>query len=245
MSASFTLVGGLAFAAAPSVRSAPRITRPRAREDGPLANPVIVVALASMTALGLADGALTLGLTARASHFGAPAASGAFLGMLSIGSVIGGLLHGSRSWRWSAWWRFRTLLACTAVLVLPLCLARNIPSTLLLAGVAGLAISALMSCQFALVHEATIQENTAEAFTWNTAALVVGIALGTFLGGLMVSPIGLSGPFLLSSTACVVACGITLLALRYRGTTVRRAADGIDGEMTIAAAAGVVDGDFR
>lgn len=204
-----TAVGGLWFASTPAVRAAPGETLARNTRSRTLATPTMLTLLSAMACTGIGNGAIALGLVALASHLGAPAVSGALLAMLSVGSVSGGLVHGARAWSWPTWWRFRALLAAAAVLALPLCLASTIPVAFGLSAVAGLAWAALMSCQFALVNSAATPERAAEAFTWNTSALVVGIGVGTFLAGVVVGPVGSRGAFALSAAACLAACAAT------------------------------------
>jgi predicted MFS family arabinose efflux permease len=53
-----------------------------------------------------------------------------------------------------------------------------------------------------------------EAFSWISSALVGGIAAGSAIGGAVVGPVGVAGPFLIACTLSVLGA---LLALRFRG----------------------------
>jgi predicted MFS family arabinose efflux permease len=162
-----------------------------------------------MALAGIGNGALALGLPALASHLGVRAASGPLLAMLSLGSLGGGLIHGGRSWRAPARSRYRALLGLAGVLALPVAAAPNVPVALLLSAVAGVPWAAMMSCQFSLVNTVAHPGTATEAFAWNTSALVIGIAAGTALAGVLVDAIGVSGPVILNCVACLAAWGMT------------------------------------
>jgi MFS family permease len=209
LAALFTLVGGLWFATAPTLR-AQRPTRSRAHPGVKVLDGFgLVAVLVAMALAGVGNGALALGLPALASHLGVRTASGPLLAMLSLGSLAGGLVHGGRAWSTPARSRYRALLGLSGVLALPVAVAPNVPVALLLSGVAGVPWAAMMSCQFALVNTVAHTGTATEAFAWNTSALVIGIAGGTAVAGVLVDAIGASGPFLLNCAACLAACGVT------------------------------------
>jgi MFS family permease len=209
LAALFTLVGGLWFATAPTLR-AQRPTRSRAHPgEKVLGSFGLVAVLVAMALAGIGNGALALGLPALASHLGVRAASGPLLAMLSLGSLGGGLIHGGRSWRAPARSRYRALLGLAGVLALPVAAAPNVPVALLLSAVAGVPWAAMMSCQFSLVNTVAHPGTATEAFAWNTSALVIGIAAGTALAGVLVDAIGVSGPVILNCVACLAAWGMT------------------------------------
>ena len=209
LAALFTLVGGLWFATAPTLR-AQRPTRSRAHPgERVLGSLGLVAMLVAMALAGVGNGALALGLPALASHLGVRTASGPLLAMLSLGSLAGGLLHGGRTWRIPAQMRYQLLLGLAGVLALPVAVAPDVPVALVLSAVAGAPWAAMMSCQFSLVNTVAHAGTATEAFAWNTSALVVGIAVGTAVAGILVDAIGVSGPFILNGLACLAAWGMT------------------------------------
>jgi MFS family permease len=209
LAALFTLVGGLWFATA-SVLRAQRPTRPRTHQnENVLDSPGIVAILLAMALAGVGNGALALGLPALATHLGVSAASGPLLAMLSLGSLAGGLVHGGRVWRAPAQTRYRALAGLAGLLALPVVAAPNVAVALLLSAVAGMPWAAMMSCQFSLLNTVARPGTTTHAFTWNTSALVVGIAAGTALAGVLVDATGVAGPFILTCMVCLAAYGTT------------------------------------
>jgi predicted MFS family arabinose efflux permease len=100
---------------------------------------------------------------------------------------------------------------CTA----PLIVARSIPAGVVGALLAGLMIAPLFSCQYALVGRAVTPGSETEAFTWVSAALVGGLAVGSALGGAAIAPVGESAPFVLSCLASLLAAA-TAAGVRRR-----------------------------
>jgi predicted MFS family arabinose efflux permease len=132
-------------------------------------------------------------------------ASGLLLALWSVGSMTGGLWYGSRTWRSPLEVRYRVLLVLAVVCTVPLIAARSIPVGIVCSLLAGLTIAPVFSCQYALVGRAVNRGSQTEAFTWVTAALVAGIAVGAAAGGAVISSEGVGAPFVLSCLATTVA----------------------------------------
>jgi MFS family permease len=166
----------------------------------------------ALTGFGL--GSVEVGLPSLALHAGSRSASGLLLALWSLGSMLGGLWFGSRSWRSSLSARYRTLLLTAMALTAPLILARSIPAGALCALLAGLAIAPLFACQYALVARTVSEGSETEAFTWVTSALVGGIAAGSAAAGGAISAGGVGAPFALACLATLVAAVIALASRR-------------------------------
>jgi predicted MFS family arabinose efflux permease len=124
--------------------------------------------------------------------------------------MIGGLWFGGRAWRTSLWTRYVVLLLLAVVFTSPLILAHSIAAGALCTVFSGLTIAPVFSCQYALVGHAVTPGTETEAFTWVTAALVTGIAVGSAAGGGLVSAAGVSAAFVFAvgATACAAAMGL-------------------------------------
>jgi predicted MFS family arabinose efflux permease len=134
--------------------------------------------------------------------------------------MIGGLWYGSLAWSTSLLGRYRMLLAAAVLCTAPLIAARSIAEGVACSLLAGLTISPVFSCQYALVGHAVAPGSETEAFTWSTAALIGGVAAGSAIGGALVRPAGVSGPFGLSCAATLLAAA---LAMGFRVRTRRTA----------------------
>ena len=178
-----------------------------------LSNPALRVLLAPMALMGMALGAIDVGLPSLALHAGSPPSSGLLLALWSAGSLSGGLWYGSRSWRSPLAARYRVLTVATVISTVPLIAARTIPEGLVAALLAGVTVAPAFSCLYALVGRIVSPGVETEAFTWAASALIVGLAIGSALGGAAIDAAGVSGPFVLS---CLAAGLTALLALRTR-----------------------------
>ena len=163
--------------------------------------------------MGVGLGAIEVGLPSLALHAGSRPASGLLLAMWSLGSMVGGLWYGSRAWSSPITSRYRLLFLCAVGFSAPLIVARTIPEGVIGALLAGLAIAPVFACQYSLVGRVVTSGAETEAFTWVSAALVGGLAVGSAVAGALIASVGVSAPFVFSCCATAVAA---LLALRAR-----------------------------
>lgn len=206
------VIGTSLFVASPAVRGDRRVTRGGATATGTATATATArvsgrlrALMVPMALMGAGIGATEVGLPSLALHAGSRSASGLLLATWSAGSIVGGLLYGARSWRRSLPERHRRLLVAAVACAVPLIAARTIPEGAIGALLAGLTISPVFSCQYALAGRSVIPGAETEAFTWVSAALVTGIAGGSALGGAIIPVAGVGGPF-------VLACGVLALA---------------------------------
>jgi len=212
LSAAICVTGTTLFVRSPLARR-PRLTERHQRPVAALASPELRVLLAPMVLMGTALGAIDLGLPSLALHAGSRPSSGLLLALWSVGSLVGGLWYGSRSWRTPLAARYRVLTLATVISTAPLIAARTIPEGMIAALLAGVTIAPAFSCLYALVGRVVNPGTETEAFTWAASALIVGLSIGSAIGGATIDAAGVSGPFVLSCAASGVAA---LLALRTR-----------------------------
>jgi hypothetical protein len=211
--AGLALSGTGLFITSPAARGRPTSASPGA-SGGLRALPELRSLLVPVALMGFAIGATEVGLPSLALHAGSRASTGLLLAMWSVGSMVGGLLHGSRDWELGLAERYRRLLAGAVLCAAPLVLARSIPFGLVGALLTGLSIAPVFSCQYALVGRAVRDGGETEAFTWMSSALVAGIAGGSALGGALIGAGGVGAPFLLSCGALAVAALTSVRARR-------------------------------
>ena len=148
-----------------------------------LANHELRAMLIPVALTGVGLGAIEVGLPSLALHAGSRPASGLLLAVWSLGSMAGGLWYGARAWSSS----LSTSLPAAAgggdrlhgAADHRAHGARRDHRGLL----AGLMIAPVFSCQYALVGRAVPSGAETEAFTWVSAALVGGLAIGSAIGG--------------------------------------------------------------
>lgn len=219
------ITGSVGFASTPAARNQrPDLARDSANPStllGALSSPGMrTVALAAL-GFGTLVGFLEVGVPAAAVRAGNPSAGGLLLSVLSVSSVLVGVLYGMRPWPRPMRLRLPALLFGFGVLISLL----TLPGTLWGLTIALLVTGSLITPQ-STAHSVAIEiaapANTAtEAFGWVVTAVTLGAAIGQSISGQLVE---LSGPpqaFLAAS-----ATGIVLAAVLWlRRNTLRTPAD--------------------
>jgi MFS family permease len=162
-------------------------------------------------AVGTMIGAVEVGLPALAGQLGSHGLAGVLLALWSLGSMAGGVLYSTHSWRQAVSVRHVRLLAFGAVLTVPLLLVDSLAWAIVSSVLAGLATAPVFSCQYTLISTLAPAGAIAEAFTWQTAALVGGIAAGSALGGALIEAGGAHLAFVLAGAAATAACLLAVL----------------------------------
>lgn len=163
---------------------------------------------------GVAFGSLEVAIPAFAESHGGRSLGAIALACWSSGSLAGGLLaagHRPGNPR-------KRLQAITAIflclLVLPL-LAWSLPSLAVVMFVVGLPIAPSFALTYGMVQGAALPGSEAEVFGWLSTFIVVGIALGTAVGGRLITHSGPHASMLLGMAGAAFALAIaTVLAAR-------------------------------
>lgn len=215
------VTGTTLFLRSPLVRSSANVGSRHERRSA-LASPELRALLGPIALTGVGIGAVEVGLPSLALHAGSRPASGVLLAVWSLGSMAGGLWYGARVWHSTLARRQQLLLLGLVICTAPLIVARSIPAGVVCSFLAGLAIAPVFSCQYALVGRSVTAGSETEAFTWVSAALIGGLAVGSAVGGAVIGPGGVSAPFVL---ACMASLLATLFAVGFRGRVQRPASE--------------------
>ncbi len=183
-------------------RSAPSLT-------GPLSVRGFVPLLAVILAYSGAFGLLEIGVTAYAAESSMPALAGLILGLMSVGSAVGGLAYGSRSWRLPLARQFALMLSIMGIGIALLALVANVFVFTALGIAAGAVMAPALIIQSMLVARTAPPRYATEAFTWSTCCLLTGVGVGLAAGGLLLERAHSSAVFV---AAGVVALSAALLA---------------------------------
>lgn len=208
--------GTVLFVRAPLAHDVVRAEPPH-RRSAVLTNHALRWMLAPIALTGLGLGATEVGIPALALHAGSRSATGLLLALWSVGSLTGGLWFGARAWTLSLSTRYVALLGVAIVCTAPLMVARSLGAGVVCSLLAGVTIAPVFSCQYALVGHAVTPGTETEAFTWVSASLVAGIALGSAAGGALISAAGYHASFVLACGAMAMAATMAL-ATRYTVT---------------------------
>lgn len=201
------VAGTLLFLRSPGLRRWAVESRPRSSLFGPLSAPGFAVLLAIVLTYSIAFGLVEIAVTGFASESGNPALAGLLLGLMSVGSVAGGLVYGSRGWHLPLGRQFAFALALMGAGILTLTLPLNVWIFAALTILAGLVMAPTLTMQSMLVAKTAPAESLAEAFTWSATALLAGVGLGFVLGGAIVETAGAAAAFLIAAAASLAASG--------------------------------------
>ncbi len=177
---------------------------------GPLTEPAFSRLLVVILCYASAFGLIEIATTAHAAEAGSAAYAGLLLAIMSVGSAVGGLFYGSRTWRMPLSRQFPLTLGLMGVGVAPL--AMGLPEWLfaLYCVVAGVVMAPALIMQTMLVAKTSHPEYSAEAFTWSTTCLLAGVGIGLTLGGQLLEFTRSPSVF---ATAAAIAVGAAALAL--------------------------------
>lgn len=205
------------FAGAPASRAwrpAASVERTRAGALGSTGIRTLVVA-GSVAAISF--GVLEVALTAFAEDEGSRGAVGPLVTVWAIGSVVGGLAYGARSWSSPPGRRFLVLTGLLGLGALPLPFAESLVAMGAFLFLTGLALAPLGATEYALIGTLAPEGTVTEAYSWQIVANVTGSAAGAFLAGILIEHASVD--WALASAS--IACGLGLLvALAGRRTLV-------------------------
>ncbi|MEV4555740.1 MFS transporter [Kitasatospora sp. NPDC049285] len=202
------LGAGLVVSAEPSRNWSP--TDRQQHWLGPLRVPGLRVLFATLTGIGVALGAVNVLALSAAERHHAGWLAGLVPAALSVGSTVGGLVYGRRTWPASALAHLVTATAGFAIGWLPL-LPDPAPAVAVVCAVLpGLFLAPLLTASFVTVNALAPRGETTEAFAWLIAVVGTGQAAGTVLASLAAT----AGP--LACAAVPLAAATTALGLLHR-----------------------------
>jgi len=174
--------------------------------------------------LGAMFAAIDLSTVDFAQQHGHKPLAGIVLGTYALGSAIGGLWYGSRSWRVPLERRFASTLCLTVAGVATFW---AIPSLALLAVViffAGTGIAPTLMAGFGLIERQAPAGRRTEAMAWLSSTVSVGVAAGSAVAGKIIDFGGASRGYLFAAGCGVAACAVCLTGLQRLRVTAPAAA---------------------
>jgi MFS family permease len=210
VSAAFYFGAALGFATAPASRAwrpAESVERTLA---GALRSTGIRTLVMAAACAAVAFGALEVGLTAFAEEQGSRDAVGPLITVWSIGSLVGGLVYGARTWSSPAPRRFLILSGLLGLGAVPLPFAGSVIAMGAFLFGTGLALAPLGATAYALLATLAPAGTSTEAYSWHIVANVVGSSIGAFLAGLLIDHASVD--WALASAS--ISCGLALLVGR-------------------------------
>ncbi len=189
-----------------------RPPRPRV----PWRSVAFLLGLLPAIAIGLLLGGLELAAVALIVSLVGEGVAGVPAALISIGSIVGGLVYGRRRWPGTAAVQsVVAVLGAAAAVAVGASVAGTLPAVLAAFLVAGLFVAPAVVASYLVADEA-VQGASAESTAWVTAAFNVGTAAGTLMAGFLVDA--------RSPGTAMLALAVTTVVLATAGAVgVRRA----------------------
>jgi predicted MFS family arabinose efflux permease len=137
--------------------------------------------------------------------------AGFILGTYALGSALGGLWYGSRSWRAPLERRFVLTLAITVAGVATFWMQPSLVSLDLTMLVCGLTISPTLIAGYSLIERQASDLRRTEAMTWLSSTIAVGVAIGSSVAGQLVDTAGPRASYLFAAGCGALAVTVCLL----------------------------------
>jgi MFS family permease len=153
---------------------------------GILAIPYVKSLLLSLIALGLLFGSNFIVIIAVAKEAGRVSEGGLWVGLYPIGSTISGLVYGFIHWKISSSMRYTVSLAVMTVCTSGILFFQDLDTIVFWIIISGVAIGPALISANAYMKELVPLSRLNEAFAFVSAALSIGITIGSTSAGLIV-----------------------------------------------------------
>jgi len=211
------VVAGTSASSESSSGSSPGSSPGRMRRAGRrrrLAAPGLVVLVPMYLFLGAMFVGVDLSTVAFATHFGHKALAGFILGCYALGSGIGGLWYGSRTWHAPASRRLAVTLPLTVAGVCTFWAMPNLLVLTLVIFLCGMTIAPTLIAGFSLLESTALPGRVTEAMAWLSTGISVGVACGSTAVGFVLDAFGARWGYAFAAAAGVTAALIYLGGLR-------------------------------
>lgn len=194
-----------------------------------LARPGMAVLSIVFVAMGAIFGATDVSTVAFADESGSKGLAGVILAVFALGSLISGLLYGTRQWKRPLYLRFANGMVLLAVGVCAFFFVQSLVALAAVMFVVGFAIAPTLINGNGLVQELVPRERLTEGLTWVGTSLGVGVSVGSSVAGARIDAAGSHAGFLVVVVAAASAVIATLAALRtLRGDVSEHVHDSVE-----------------
>jgi MFS family permease len=175
-----------------------------------LAIPYVKSLLLSLIALGLLFGSNFIVIIAVAKEAGRVSEGGLWVGLYPIGSIISGLIYGFIHWKISSSIRYTVSLAVMTLCTSGILFFQDLDTIVFWIIISGIAIGPALISANAYMKELVPLSRLNEAFAFVSAALSIGITIGSTSAGLIVEKFdGWSGFYFMTAAtalATLISC---------------------------------------
>ena len=208
------VAGTLLFAA--QRRTEPPVARAVPRRSGGSAIPApgLITLAPVYLCMGAMFASIDLSTVDFAQEHGHKPLAGFILGAYALGSAVGGLCYGSRSWTSPAYRRFAIALGLVTAGTATFW---AMPGLIVLAAVifcSGLCISPTFITGYGLIDQQASAGRRTEGMAWLTSAIAVGVASGSAIAGQIIDAAGARWGYVFAACCGAVAIAVCLAGLR-------------------------------
>ncbi len=208
------VAGTLLFAA--QRRTEPPVARAVPRRSGGSAIPApgLITLAPVYLCMGAMFASIDLSTVDFAQEHGHKPLAGFILGAYALGSAVGGLCYGSRSWTSPAHRRFAIALGLVTAGTATFW---AMPGLIVLAAVifcSGLCISPTFITGYGLIDQQASAGRRTEGMAWLTSAIAVGVASGSAIAGQIIDAAGARWGYVFAACCGAVAIAVCLAGLR-------------------------------
>jgi MFS family permease len=220
------VAGSLALAAETGTEPAAHPKSRRAGRAGSwLPTPGLATLAPAFVVLGSMFASIDVSTVAFAQQHGHKPLAGFILGTYALGSAIGGIWYGSRSWRAPLERRFVITLCMTVAGVATFWLAPGLLPLDLVIFFAGMTMAPTLIAGFGLIERQAPPHRRTEGMTWLSSAVSIGIAAGSAICGHLVDAGGARWGYVFAACCGWAGALICIAGLRkLRGAYVPQAA---------------------
>lgn len=196
--AGLTLVGGLLLASLKSTTPPAHARQPHTdHHQGALRHAGVLTLVIATTGVGVLFGTFDVAVVAFTAMAGEPQLAGVILSLWALGSMIGGILFGSRQLRMSLPNQMAITSFFMFAIAAPIPFLGSTPLLALAAFLSGSAIAPTLISAFSLAERLVPPRLLTEGLTWANSGLALGFAGGASVGGYLVDTVGTGWAFAL------------------------------------------------
>lgn len=215
------LFGGLWFLSQRATEPPPRAPlkdgEVKERQPSVMLNPAMIVLAITYLGAGSLFGANDLAVVAFAEMRGAPQFAGILLAIFSFGSLVGALVYGAHTWKWPLWKLYGVGVLALAIGASTFVLAHTMLILAAIMVVTGVVVAPTMTNVNTIIQQIMPKARLTESLAWMSAAMCIGISVGTGVTGSVIDNSGAKAGFLVvvaSGWIMALAMGLGLKKLK-------------------------------
>lgn len=177
--------------------------------------PGVQVLVASLFFIGVIFGAVDIVMVAFADHLGRPNMASILTSIFAVGSFIGAIAYGAKTWHTSVDRRYRLAIWWLSLGTIPILLANTVFTMSLAALLTGVAIAPAMISANTVIENLAPPKMLTEAFAWLSSAVATGAAMGVVIAGQVLDHIGVRGGQAIGLFGGILTSLVVLIWAKY------------------------------